>query len=64
MNATSFSAAAPVSRRVRAYFAPVNRAAQAPVVFDPGEEGGFALDYAARAVDQPRLYSGLSRASR
>ncbi len=43
MNATSFSAAAPVSRRVRAYFAPVNRAAQTPVVFDPGEEGGFAL---------------------
>lgn len=44
MNANSFSAAAPVSRRVRAYFAPVNRLAQTPVVFDPGEEGGFALD--------------------
>jgi len=44
MNATSFSAAAPISRRVRAYFAPVNRAAQAPVIFDPAEQGAFALD--------------------
>jgi hypothetical protein len=39
-----FSAAAPVSRRVRAYFAPVNRAAQAPVIFDPSQQGGFSLD--------------------
>ncbi|HWE86074.1 MAG TPA: hypothetical protein VG267_14110 [Terracidiphilus sp.] len=44
MNATSFSAAAPVNRRVRAYFAPVNRAAQSPVLFDPGEQGAFPLD--------------------
>ncbi|HTX75590.1 MAG TPA: hypothetical protein VMD29_05230 [Terracidiphilus sp.] len=44
MTATSFSAAAPVNRRVRAYFAPVNRAAQAPVLFDPGEQGAFPLD--------------------
>ena len=33
-----FSAAAPVMRRVRAYFAPVNRAAQAPVIFDPSQQ--------------------------
>ena len=39
-----FSAPAPVSRRVRAYFAPVNRAAQTPVLFDPAEQGGFNLD--------------------
>jgi hypothetical protein len=39
-----FSAAAPVTRRVRAYFAPVNRAAQAPVIFDPSQQGGFSLD--------------------
>ena len=39
-----FSAAAPVSRRARAYFAPVNRAAQAPVIFDPSQQGGFSLD--------------------
>ena len=39
-----FSAAAPVTRRVRAYFAPVNRTAQAPVIFDPSQQGGFSLD--------------------
>jgi len=44
MAANWFSAAAPVSRRVRAYFAPVNRAAQAPVIFDPSQQGGFSLD--------------------
>ena len=44
MTATWFSAAAPVARRVRAYFAPVNRATQTPVLFDPSQEGGFALD--------------------
>jgi hypothetical protein len=44
MSAGWFSAAAPVARRVRAYFAPVNRAAQAPVTFDPSQQGGFNLD--------------------
>ena len=39
-----FSAPAPVTRRVRAYFAPVNRVAQTPVLFDPSEQGGFSLD--------------------
>ncbi len=34
----------PVTRRVRAYFAPVNRAAGVPVVFDPAQAGAFALD--------------------
>jgi hypothetical protein len=43
MTATWFSAPAPVTRRVRAYFAPVNRAAQAPVLFDPSQQGGFSL---------------------
>ena len=38
-----FSAPAPVARRVRAYFAPVNRIAQAPVIFDPAQ-GGFSVD--------------------
>ncbi len=37
-------AVAPVTRRVRAYFAPVNRAAGAPAVFDPAQMGTFALD--------------------
>ena len=44
MAATWFSAPAPVARRVRAYFAPVNRAAQTPVIFDPAEQGSFNLD--------------------
>ena len=39
-----FSAPAPVARRVRGYFAPVNRAAQTPVIFDPAKQGGFSLD--------------------
>jgi hypothetical protein len=42
--ATWFSAPAPVARRVRAYFAPVNRATSTPTVFDPAEQGGFNLD--------------------
>jgi hypothetical protein len=39
-----FSAPAPVSRRIRGYFAPANRVARMPVLFDPVEEGGFSLD--------------------
>jgi hypothetical protein len=39
-----FSAPAPVARRVRGYFAPVNRTAQMPVLFDPSEQGRFTLD--------------------
>jgi hypothetical protein len=34
----------PAVRRVRAYFAPVNRAAKQPTIFDPAELGMFALD--------------------
>lgn len=44
MAANWFSAPAPVVRRVRAYFAPVNRVTQTPVLFDPAEQGGFNLD--------------------
>jgi len=44
MQSTWFSNSAPVSRRVHAYFAPVNRSAQAPVLFDPSQQGGFSLD--------------------
>jgi len=39
-----FLAPSPVARRVRAYFAPVNRAAQTPVLFDPAEQGGLSLN--------------------
>ena len=34
----------PAVRRVRAYFAPVNRAAAQPTIFDPAQNGSFALD--------------------
>jgi hypothetical protein len=38
------NAAAPIGRRVRAYFAPVDRAAQQPVLFDPSLGYNFDLD--------------------
>jgi hypothetical protein len=44
---TSFAvrpAMVPVSRRVRAYFAPVDRSSETPAVFDPGKYGAFALN--------------------
>ena len=41
---SSYLAAAPVVRRVRGYFAPVNRVTQTPVIFDAAEMGGFGLD--------------------
>ncbi len=34
----------PMTRRTRAYFAPVNRAAGIPVIFDPAQNGSFNLD--------------------
>ncbi len=42
--ASTYWAAAPVVRRVRAYFAPVNRTAGTPMLFDASEEGEFNLD--------------------
>jgi hypothetical protein len=44
MATTWYSAPAPVARRVRGYFAPVNRAAATPTLFDPSEQSGFSLD--------------------
>ena len=45
MAANWYSNPAPVTRRVRAYFAPVNRATQVPAVFDPAEQAAsFNLD--------------------
>jgi hypothetical protein len=44
MAANWYSAPAPVARRIRAYFAPVNRATQTPVLFDPSQQGTFNLD--------------------
>ena len=44
MAAGSYLAAAPVVRRVRGYFAAVNRGSGTPVLFDAAEMGGFSLD--------------------
>ena len=44
MAANWYLAPAPVTRRVRGYFAPVNRATQTPVLFDPTTQGTFSLD--------------------
>ncbi len=41
---TTTETMSPAIRRVRAYFAPVNRAAGLPTIFDPAQSGGFALD--------------------
>jgi hypothetical protein len=40
---TTVAAVAPVTRRVRAYFAPVNRSAGLPTLFDPAQLGDFSL---------------------
>jgi len=40
---TTLPAVAPVTRRVRAYFAPVNRSAGVPTLFDPAQLGRFPL---------------------
>lgn len=34
----------PIVRRIRAYFAPVNRSAGIPIIFDPAQNGSFNLD--------------------
>jgi hypothetical protein len=44
MAATSYLASAPVVRRVRGYFASVNRGTATPVLFDPAQMGRFSLD--------------------
>ena len=44
MTSISRAAMVPVSRRLRAYFAPIDRATGAPVIFDPAQCGVFTLD--------------------
>lgn len=44
MTTTMTAPVVPVMRRVRAYFAPVNRAANTPAVFDPAQMGRFDLE--------------------
>jgi len=40
------TAMTPVTRQIRAYFAPVNRVSETPTVFDPGVSGAFPLNSA------------------
>jgi hypothetical protein len=40
----SRAAMIPISRRVRAYFAPVDRTTETPAIFDPAKFGAFSLD--------------------
>lgn len=63
MTQTWFPAPAPVARRVRAYFAPVNRSAQTPVLFDPSEQGSFSLDSPPAPWISLGWIQGLSRKS-
>jgi hypothetical protein len=44
MSSQLVSATAPVSNRLRAYFAPVNRSTGTPTFFDPAQQGSFSLD--------------------
>jgi hypothetical protein len=41
---TNYAALPTIYRRVRAYFAPVNRVQQIPSIFDPSQVGQFSLD--------------------
>lgn len=63
MSANWFSAPAPVTRRVRAYFAPVNRAAQTPALFDPSQQGRFNLDTPPAPWIDLGWIQGFARAS-
>lgn len=44
MSTTTWNTLPPVTRRVRAYFAPVNRVNRVATVFDPSVNGRFSLD--------------------
>lgn len=43
-NYANRAAMVPISRRVRAYFAAVERTSASPAIFDPGKSGLFALE--------------------
>jgi hypothetical protein len=55
------NAVAPVTRRVRAYFAPVNRAAGTPAIFDAAQLGNFDLDAAPAPWIDLGWCSGFAR---
>lgn len=60
---TMLAGTAPVTRCVRAYFAPVNRATGTPTVFDPAQEGAFPLDDPPAPWVDLGWCSGFSRKS-
>lgn len=55
------NATAPISGRVRAYFAPVNRAAGTPAFFDAAQSGSFALNAPPAPWVDLGWISGFSR---
>ena len=57
------SAVSPIVRRVRAYFASVDRVAGVPVVFDAAQIGGFDLDAAPAPWIDLGWCSGFARSS-
>lgn len=58
-----FAFPAPVTRRVRGYFAPINRVAHAPTLFDPSEQGTFNLDVPPAPWIDMGWIEGFSRKS-
>ncbi len=59
-----FEAPAPVARRVRAYFAPVQRTLQQPELFDPAIHGDFDLESAPAPWIDLGWIEGFSRKSK
>lgn len=53
----------PAMRRVRAYFAPVNRSAQQATIFDPAQQGMFDLDAPAAPWIDLGWINGFNRKS-
>jgi hypothetical protein len=51
------------SREIRAYFAPVDRAAGTPTIFDPAQQGAFALDSPPTPWVSLGAVSGFQRSS-
>lgn len=51
------------TRDIRAYFAPVDRAAGTPTIFDPAEQGAFALDAPPAPWISLGVISGFKRSS-
>src|SRR4051812_13126146 len=51
------------SREIRAYFAPVNRTTGTPTIFDPAQQGAFALDSPPSPWISLGVISGFKRSS-